>query len=142
MNQLNRLTLFSLCFFCLPMTIAARSITSQENLVRDTYRKLEVYNAAAQVSQKEQSGRAARSEPRLSFALFDFRSGNVQEIVATPYAELVTLATGEVVWLAHGRHSLDQGAEEATFAAMWERGQYASLFDPQWTVNDVLSFEP
>ena len=142
MNQLNRLTLFSLCFFCLPMTIAARSITSQEKLVRDTYRKLEVYNAAAQVFQKEQSGRAARSEPRLSFALFDFRSGNVQEIVATPYAELVTLATGEVVSLTHGSHSLDQGAEEATFAAMWERGQYASLFDPQWTVNDVLSFEP
>lgn len=142
MNRLNRLTLFSLCFFCLPMTVAARSLTSQEKLVRETYRKLEIYNAAAQIFQKEQSGRAGRLQSRLGFELSDFRSGNVQEIAATRYAELVTLATGEVVSLTHGSHSLDRGAEEATFAAGWERGQYASVFDPQWTISEVLNFEP
>jgi len=142
MNRLNRLTLFSLCFFCLPVSVAARSLVAQEKLVRETYRKLEIYNAAAQVFQKEQSGRAARSQPRLSFELADFRSGNVQEIAASRYAELVTLPSGEVVSLTHGSHSLDQGAEEATFAAAWERGQYASVYDPQWTISDVLNFEP
>jgi len=142
MNRLNRLTLFSLCFFCLPLTATARSLTAQEKLVRETYRKLEIYNAAAQVFQKEQSGRAGRSQSRLSFELADFRSGNVQEIATSRYASLVTLPNGEIVSLTHGSHALDQGAEEATFAAAWERGQYASVFDPQWTVTDVLSFEP
>ncbi len=58
------------------------------------------------------------------------------------YAELVTLPTGEIVSLTRGRHALDDGPEEATFAARWERGQYASVFDPQWTIADVLNFEP
>ena len=142
MNRLNRLTLLSLCFFCLPLTAAARSLTAQEKLVRETYRKLEIYNAAAQVFQQEQSGRAARSQARLSFELADFRSGNAQEIGASRYAELVTLPRGEIVSLTHGSHALDQGAEEATFAAAWERGQYASVFDPQWTISDVVNFEP
>jgi hypothetical protein len=115
---------------------------AQEKLIRDTYRKLEIYNAAAQIFQQEQSGRSSRATPRLSFELSDFRSGNVQEIAATRYAELVTLPTGEVVSLIHGSHALDQGAEEASFDAAWERGQYASVFDPQWTISDVLNFEP
>jgi len=142
MNRINRFTLFSLCFFCLPITAAARSFTAQEKLVRETYRKLEIYNAAAQVFQREQLGRAALSQSRLSFELADFRSGNLPEIAASRYAELVTLPGGEVVSLTHGSHSLDQEAEEASFAAAWERGQYASVFDPQWTISDVLNFEP
>src|SRR5689334_22782883 len=142
MNRLNRFTLFSLCFFCLPATMQARSFNSQEKLVRETYRKLEIYNAAAQVFQQEQSGQGSRAPARLRFELSDFRSGSMQEIAARRYAELVTLPTGEVVSLTHGSHSLDAGAEEATFTAAWEHGQYASVFDPQWTINDVLNFEP
>lgn len=142
MNRLHRLTLFSICFFCLPAAMQARSSNSQEKLIRDTYRKLEIYNAAAQIFQQEQSGRGPRVQARLSLELSDFRSGNMQEIAGRRYAELVTLPTGEVVSLTHGSHSLDSGAEEATFAAAWEHGQYAPVFDPQWTINDVLNFEP
>jgi hypothetical protein len=142
MNRLNRFTLFSLCFFCLPATMQAHSFNSQEKLIRETYRKLEIYNAAAQVFQQEQSAHGSRARARLSVELSNFRSGNMQEIAVRRYAELVTLPTGEVVSLTHGSHSLDRGAEEATFAAAWEHGQYASIFDPQWTINDVLNFEP
>ena len=140
--KFNRLTLLSVCFFCLPMTMQGHSLTAQEKLIRETYRKLEIYNAAAQSFQKEQSGHGSLLQPRLSFTLTDFRSGQVQEIAGQRYAELVTLPTGEIVSLTHGSHSLDQGAEEASFAAAWEHGQYASVFDPQWTINDVLNFEP
>ena len=142
MNRLNRLTLLSLCFFYLPAVMQAHSFTSQEKLVRETYRKLEIYNAAARVFQQEQSGHGARAQPVLALELSDFRSGSMQEIAARRFAELVTLPTGEIVSLTHGSHSLDGGAEEATFAAAWEHGQYASVFDPQWTVGDVLNFEP
>ena len=131
---------FSLCLSCLPAT--ARSLTAQEKLIRETYRKLEIYNAAAQLFQKDQSAHGSRVRGSLSFELGEFRSGDLPEIAGRRYAEIVTLPTGEIVSLTHGSHSEDAGAEEATFAAAWERGQYASVFDPQWTINDVLSFEP
>src|SRR5262245_32661027 len=141
MNRLNCLTVFLICFV-VPLTAQARSAATQEKVIRETYRKLEFYNAAAQVFRKEQSNRRFGSEAGLTFELTDFRSGNVQEIAGRRYAELVTLPTGEIVSLTHGSHAQDEGAEEATFAAAWERGQYASVFDPQWTISDVLNFEP
>lgn len=142
MHRLNRFTLFLTCLVVISTTAQARSAASQEKLIRETYRKLESYNAAAQVFLKEQSHRRPRPEARLSFELTDFRSGNVQEIVGRRYAELVTLPTGEIVSLTHGSHSESESAEEALFAAVWERGQYASVIDPQWTISDVLNFEP
>lgn len=142
MHPLNRFTLFLICLVVIPVTSQARSAATQEKLIRETYRKLVLYNAAAQVFLKEQSHRGPRSEARLSFELTDFRSGNVQEIASRRYAELVTLPTGEIVSLTHGSHSENEGAEEAIFAAAWERGQYASVIDPQWTISDVLNFEP
>ena len=142
MHRLNCLILFLICLVIVPVTAQTRSSNAQEKVIRETYRKLELYNAAAQVFLKEQSNRGPHSDARLSFELTDFRSGNVQEIASRRYAELVTLPTGEIVSLTHGSHAQDEGAEEATFAAVWERGQYASVFDPQWTISDVLNFEP
>jgi hypothetical protein len=118
-----------------------RSNTIQENVVRETYKKLENYNAAAQIFQNEQTRKSFRSAANLRFELSDFRSGNVLEILNKPYGELVTLPTGDIVSLTRGGHSLDGGPQEATFGAAWERGQYASVFDPGWTVSDVFHFE-
>lgn len=142
MHRFNRFTVFFICVFVVPVVVQARSAAAQEKVIRETYRKLELYNAAAQVFLKEQSSRGPRSEAKLSFELTDFRSGNVQEIVGRRYAELVTLRSGDIVSLTHGSHSENEAAEEALFAAAWERGQYASVFDPQWTISDVLNFEP
>ena len=54
----------------------------------------------------------------------------------------MTLPTGDIVSLTRGGHSLNGGPQEATFSAAWEHGQYASVFDPGWTVADVFRFEP
>ena len=118
-----------------------RSNTEQERVVRETYRKLETYNAAAQIFQNEMTRRPIRTEGNLSFELTAFRSGNVAEIVNQRYADLVTLPSGDVVSLTRGGHSLDGGPQEATFAAGWEPGRYAAVFDPVWTVADVFHFE-
>ena len=114
---------------------------SLEKVVRETYRKLENYNAAAQVFQNEYSRKPLRSDANLSFELADFRWGDVRDILYKPYAELVTQPTGEIVSLTRGGHSTDGGPQEATFAAAWEPGRYASVFDPLWTVSDVFHFE-
>ena len=115
--------------------------TVREKIVRETYRKLEIYNAAAQMFDNEQTRKPFRAEASLKFELSDFRSGSVQEILNKPYAELVTLPSGDIVSLIRGGHSEDGGPQEAIFGAAWERGQYASVFDPLWTVADVFHFE-
>ena len=124
-----------------PVLAQERSNSAPENIVRETYRKLEIYNAAAQILDNERTRRPFRSEASLKFEVSDFRSGNVQEILNKPYAELVTLPSGDVVSLTRGGHAQDGGPQEATFGAAWERGQYASVFDPGWTVSDVFHFE-
>lgn len=115
--------------------------SSAEKLVRETYRKLETYHAAAQLFKNEFSRRPVRSDAGLSFELSDFRYGKVDEILNQRYAELVTLPAGDVVSLTRGGHAFNGGAQEATFDAEWEHGQYASVFDPEWTVADVFHFE-
>src|SRR5256885_2626543 len=133
--------LLSAFFVNAGMAYAQSNITSQERLIRETYRKLEAYNAAAQVFQSEHTRKPIRAEANLTFELSDFHMGDIREILGKRYAELVTLPTGEVVSLSRGGHSVNGGAEEATFAAAWEPGQYASVFDPMWTVADVFHFE-
>ncbi|HSD46802.1 MAG TPA: hypothetical protein VLB87_09260, partial [Pyrinomonadaceae bacterium] len=139
MKTLNSLPL---CLILVCVSAVCAVAQTQEKVIRDTYRKLEIYNAAAQVFQNEPSRRDLRPEANLDFELSDFRSGDVQEIANRGYAELVTLPTGEIVSLTHGSHSLDQGPEESMFLASWTRGQYAPVFDPQWTITDVVNFEP
>ncbi|HKG58618.1 MAG TPA: hypothetical protein VKB05_02485 [Pyrinomonadaceae bacterium] len=130
--------------FAGPVLAQERSSAAPEKIIRETYHKLELYNAAAQVLENELTHRPFRPEniaASVKFELSDFRSGSVREILNKPYAELVTLPTGDVISLTRGGHSQDGGPQEATFGAAWERGQYASVFDPAWTVSDVFQFE-
>ena len=141
MKRIVCLVFTVLLTFVGPVFAQERSNPSQEKIVRETYRKLEIYNAAAQVFDNESTRRPFRSGANVKFELTDLRSGSVQEILNKPYAELVTLPTGDVVSLTRGGHSQDGGPQEATYAASWEHGQYASVFDPGWTVSDVFHFE-
>src|ERR1043165_3741339 len=130
-----------LCTVLFGPTMAQTRNSAAEKLVRETYRKVETYHAAAQLYKNELSQRPSRSGGGLSFELSDFRYGKVDEILNQRYAELVTVPSGDVVSLTRGGHSFNGGAQEATFDAEWEHGQYASVFDPDWTVADVFHFE-
>ncbi|HEX6717454.1 MAG TPA: hypothetical protein VF088_10100 [Pyrinomonadaceae bacterium] len=141
MKLLACIAFISLLFSPGPADAQGRFGAAQEKVIRETYRKLEIYNAAAHVFENEITGRPIRSDASLTFQLSDFRSGNISEILTKPYAEMVTLRAGDVVSLTRGGHSLDGGPQEATFAAEWEHGQYASVIDPAWTIADVFHFE-
>ena len=136
MKRMNWI-LIGIVFVC-----TSANAAQHEKLIRDTYAKLESYNAAEQVLQNEFSRKPLRPDASLRFELGEFRSGAIKEILNKPYAGLITLPTGDIVSLTRGSHVLDDGPEEATFAAAWERGQYASVFDPQWTIADAFHFEP
>lgn len=131
--------------FCISECLANAGVAvftrQPEKVVRETYRKLETYNAAAQTRQKEGTRTPLRPQANLSFELTDFRSGDVAEILNKRYAELVTLPAGDIISLTRGGHSQDGGPQEATFAAAWEPGQYSAVFDPAWTISDVFHFE-
>lgn len=142
MKRTACLTFTLLLLFVTAGIAQERSITTQERVVRETYRKLEIYNAAAQNFQNEHSRRPFRDDANLHFTLSDLRFGGVGEILGKRYTELVTLPAGEVVSLTRGGHSMDGGPQEATFAAAWEAGSYAAVFDPAWTIADVFHFEP
>ena len=103
--------------------------TPQEQLVRDTYLKLEKYNAASQVQRNEFDRSAFREEANLKFELSGFQLGNIAEILDKPYPSLITMPRGEIISLSHGSHSLNDGPSEATFSASWEHGSYSSLSD-------------
>lgn len=136
MKRINWVFIYVLVFFC------TSAVAQQERVIRDTYAKLETYNAAAQAMRNELTRTPFRSAANLRFELDNFRSGDVKEILHKPYVGLVTMPAGDVISLTSGGHVQDGGAEEATFSAEWDRGQYASVFDPQWTVADAFHFEP
>ncbi|HET6979169.1 MAG TPA: hypothetical protein VFI24_22755 [Pyrinomonadaceae bacterium] len=124
------------------LTALAQNRTSRhEKIVRDTYQKLEAYNAAAQTFRSDYTRKPIPADTNLKFVLDGFRVGSIQEILYTPYRDLVTLPTGDVVSLTRGGHSVNSGPQEATFDAAWEPGQYAAVFDPAWTIADVFHFE-
>lgn len=124
-----------------PVLAQEQSNATLEKVVRETYRKLEIYNAAAQIFENERTRKPFRSDASLNFELSDFHFGDVKEILNKPYTELVAMPSGDVVSLTRGGHSENGGPQEATFGAAWQRGQYASVFDPAWTVADVFHFE-
>jgi hypothetical protein len=126
---------------CVVLFYAYANAAQQEKVIRETYLKLETYNEAAQILENEFARKPFRPDASLRFELGDFRSGAIKEILNKPYTGLITLPTGEIISLTRGTHALDSGPEEATFAAAWERGQYASVFDPQWTIADAFHFE-
>jgi len=141
---MKRIGCFVLTIFLFALsgvTAFGQKSSRYEKLVRDTYGKLETYNAAAQIFQNEFTRKPLRPDANLKFVLGEFRVGNIQEILYTPYRDLVTLPGGDIVSLTRGGHSLNGGPQEATFDAAWEPGQYASVFDPVWTVADVFHFE-
>jgi hypothetical protein len=140
-RNLTLTSLFLALLFTGSASAQKQSGTEQERVVRDTYRKLETYNAAAQIFQHEMMRKPVRATANLSFEFTGFRSGNVAEIINQRYADLVTLPAGDVISLTRGAHSLDGGPQEATFAAVWEHGHYAAVFDPVWTLTDVFHFE-
>ena len=141
---MKRLLIFPsllLCTLLVGPVMGQDRSSSAEKLVRETYRKLETYHAAAQLFKNEFARRPIRTDAGLMFELSEFRYGKVDEILDRPYAELVSLPVGDVVSLTRGGHSFNGGAQEATFDAEWEHGQYASVFDPDWTIADVFHFE-
>ena len=114
--------------------------TAEEKLVRAVYEKLTKLNRAAQIGRKQQT-KTINEDSVLRFELSNVRVGPIQEIASTRAEELVSAPTGDVVLLTRVTRQENQGNATVSYKAEWTAGQYASAYDPQWTIANLMSFE-
>jgi len=110
-------------------------ITAEEQTVRAAYEKLTKLNRASL-----KSNGAPDEESVLRFELSNFKVGPIQEILSSRESDLVTGTSGEIVSLTRSISRLNKNDEHVAFIAEWTTGRYASIYDPQWTVGDILGF--
>ena len=116
------------------------TLTPEEIVVRSTYEKLTKLNRAAQTSDKTKAAPLDENSV-LKFELSNFRVGPIKEIALTRAEELVSLPTGEIVLLIRTETSENENKPTISYKAEWTAGHYAAIFEPQWTIADVMSFE-
>src|SRR4030095_8891776 len=118
-------------------------ISPEEQLIRATYEKLTTLSRAARHLNQTAVPRETPSDNDvLRFELKNFRIGLIQEILSSLHSELITGPTGEVVMLTRATMRLDNQEEQVAYKGRWTNGQYASVYDPKWTVADLFGFEP
>lgn len=122
-------------------------MSREEKVVRLAYRKLTAYSAAARLREEGRGQPASGHDAApLRFELTNFRVGPIKEILDTTKIDLVTPPTKKIIDLSRGviqdTENGVEGEEQVTYEAKWVNGQYSSIYDQQWTVGDLLRFEP
>jgi hypothetical protein len=120
-----------------PSSTASR----QEKVVRTAYEKLTMLNRAAQLLRPE-AKRSTEDSDVLRFELRDFRIGPIQEIMSALGTEVISGPTGQIIILSRAITRENQKQEFVAYSAEWTSGRYGSVYDPRWTVADLLGFEP
>jgi len=118
----------------------ATKSTEEEVVVRAAYDKLIKLNRAAQFSQAR-PGAPVDENSVIKFELSNFRVGPIKEIALTRAEDFVSLPTGEIVQLIKTETTENDSDPTVSYKAEWTAGQYASIFEPQWTIADVMAFE-
>src|SRR6266480_8109753 len=125
----------------LTSTIQRKSgMSSEEKLVRAAYEKLTLLNKATLL--ENGTGRGAIDDTLLlKFELSNFQVGSIQEILNSRHSEIITGPSGETIDLVPSITQLNKEEEHVAYQARWTTGQYASIYDPGWTVGDLIGFE-
>ena len=77
----------------------------------------------------------------MKFELRNFHIGPIQEILASRHSEIITGAGGDTIDLMHSVTQLNKEEEHVAYRARWTGGQYATIYDRNWTIGDLLGFE-
>jgi hypothetical protein len=78
----------------------------------------------------------------LRFELHDFKVGPIEEILGKRVDDVISGRAGPFVELAREVTRLNGGPEHVGYGAKWIDGEYASIYDPAWTINDLLNYQP
>lgn len=106
--------------------------TQKESLIRTTYAKLTLYNAAANSQAAAESNTPYKSNDDLRFEIRNIHTGPIQEISEKAIGEVVTKPTGEVVSIVHTVRTLDGGPEHVAYRAKWVVSGYQGSLLEDW----------
>jgi len=112
-----------------------------ERLVRAAYAKLTRYNRAYLLVESPRRVNLPVEEAYLRFELSNFKGGAIQEILNLPHDE-VQPEGREILQLGRSVQTLNNADPHVAYWAEWTTEQYAALYNPKWTVNDLLSYDP
>lgn len=112
-----------------------------EKLVRAAYTKLTRYNRAFMLVDDPRNVNVPIEESYLRFELSNFRVGAIQEILNLPHEEVLPKGTG-ILQLGRSVQTMNGADPHVAYWAHWTTEQYAALYNPKWTVNDLLSYDP
>jgi len=116
-------------------------MSSEEKVIRAAYEKLTMLNRAAQLVNSV-GANESQDDQVLKFELSNFRIGPLHEIWGAVHSEIKTYETKEFIRIGRIVTRLNKGQEHVAYRAQWATNQYASVYDRQWTVGDLLSHEP
>ena len=119
------------------------TMSREERLVRATYQKLTTLSGTSRLLHPDKATKAVQNnDDVLRFELGNFRVGPIQEIMSALHSKVKTGASGDIIILSRAVTQLNKEEEHVAYDAEWTSGQYASVYDPRWTVADVLGFDP
>lgn len=116
-------------------------MSPEERVVRAAYEKLTLLNKAALLLDDLSAQESTDDTLFLRFKLGNFRIGPVQEILSSRHSEIITGPSGDTIEIARLVTQLNKEEEHVAFQANWTTGQYSSMYDPSWTIGDLLGFE-
>lgn len=128
-------------------------MSREEKLIRDTYKKLSVYEVSERVKKADRENKSRGQElakNSLRFKLKSFHVGPIQEILNVKYRDLVTAPSGEIIQISTGTGrtnvtNLDgptlRGEEKFYVDANWKSAQYVSNSNEDWSVGDIIQLE-
>ncbi|HTG92248.1 MAG TPA: hypothetical protein VL866_06660 [Pyrinomonadaceae bacterium] len=118
----------------------ARAATQQERVVRDVYNKLTELNRAS--NNLTTTDESLDGTKVIKFELSNFHIGPIGEIISKPHNEFVTGFAGELIEVTREVSVHNKQPERVAFGARWTQGQYASAYEPQWSIAQVFAFYP
>lgn len=125
----------------MPVNEKSRVASPQEKIIRAAYEKFTKLSKAALLVDDARNT-SPKEDLFLRFELRNFRTGPVQEILTALHREIITNASGEIIDVIPRITSLNKEEEHVAYHPEWTNGQYASGYDPHWTIGDLLSYEP
>jgi hypothetical protein len=143
------LMVFNLCFgqgvgkkgTAEPVKVETQSpISPEEKTVRDTYEKLTNLNKAS-FNDRFKPPVTLDEDAYLRFELSNFHVGPIQEILGNRRTDLVSGTEGQIVQLTRSESRNNDEDPQVSYKAQWNPGPYASVYDPQWTIGDLIGFE-
>ena len=125
-----------------PADKSVAAMSPEERIVRAAYEKLTMLNKAARLNKGGAINEAADDSQFLKFELRNFRVGPIQEILGARHSEIKTGMSGEIINLTRAVTQLNKEEEHVAYEAEWMPGQFAPIYDKQWTIGELLGYEP